>query len=231
MSKKHKKSQTPSPSELLGKNTPEADEPDAEDLEPVVAVEEPKEATTLEQMVAQLPESIRAKALEELRKLQVQALRNEAAKAWVGFDTALRGENGLPKFIGDLAKQHGVAELLAGRVIKITYPDGKFSYTNSPKGKGNGRYYSFSNGGRNGSNFKSQGKVIAIMLDGRREEHSSLHAFAKFHHIKYEGRPTARVAVEDPWKIDKEGDSYPKHPYKHTIEDKDGTLLVTRVIR
>lgn len=149
MAKKNRKnkSQTPRPSELLGKPEEVAETEEVAEVAEAPKAEEPKEASTLEQIVAQLPENIREKALEELRKIQVQETRNEAAKAWVGFDTALRDErNGLPRFVGDLAVKHGVAEQLAGRVIKITYPDGKFSYTNSPKGsKGSGN-----GNGRNG---------------------------------------------------------------------------------
>lgn len=150
--KKHKKqSQTPKPSELIGKPTPEAvfestaKEKETPAPEPKAEAEaeakvEPKEASTLEQMVANLPPELREKAQAELDKLVTQAERNKATKQWVAFDGALKDEEkGLPKFIGDLAREYGVD--LTNRRITITYPDGNFAYTNSPKGSrgGNGR--------------------------------------------------------------------------------------------
>ena len=155
MSKKNR-NKSPRPSDLLGKTTPPEPTEEAEaptkDIDAGEFAETPaeipppevKEASTLEQMVANLPPELREKAQAELDKLVTQAKRNEATKQWVGFDTALKDEGkGLPKFVGDLAKEYGVD--LTSRRITITYPDGKFAYTNSPKGsKGNG------NSGRKG---------------------------------------------------------------------------------
>ncbi len=160
MSKKHKnQSQTPSPSDLLGKtSTPAPEKPTTPEAP---KVEAKVEVSTLEQAVQALPEGLREKALEELRKLTEQAKKNEAAKAFVAFDNALKDvENGLPKFIGDLAKKYGAD--LSSRRITITYPDGKFAYTNSPKGSkngGNGRK-GFPAGGGEAELVGEDGKVV-----------------------------------------------------------------------
>ena len=161
MSKHHNpvNPKTPRPSELLGKQTPPKVEPEAKAVETPKA-EVPKEANTLEEMVANLPQDLREKALAEINKLRQEASRTQQAKAWVGFDTALKDEaTGLPKFIGDLATKHGVS--LANRKITITYPDGKFSYTNAPKGsKGNG-------GGNGRSGFPAGWGKAVLIKDGK----------------------------------------------------------------
>jgi len=165
MSKKNKtKSQSPRPSDLLGKtNPPEVAEvtPPAEAVSPLNPTPpEVKEASTLEQMVANLPPELREKAQAELAKLQHQAESNKAAKQFVAFDSALKDEaTGLPKFIGDLAKEHGID--LTSRRITITYPDGKFAYTNSPKGsKGNGNSRKGFPTGWGEAELIKEGKVI-----------------------------------------------------------------------
>lgn len=234
--------QTPNPEELLGgtpeNETPpetpdpenEAPEPENEAPEPETETPEtpetPKPVLTIDEMVAQMPESIRDQAREQLEKLQGQAQKNEAAKLWVDFDKAMR--DGLPKFLEELAVSHKVE--LAGRVFKIEYPDGKFAYSNAAKGtrSGNG---SSGDGGRKG--FSSHGKVLAIMPDGREENFDSLGAFAKVKGIKMEGRATALVAIEDPWEKDKDDSgNYPKLPYRHSIEKgEDGVQVVRRIAR
>lgn len=94
---------------------------------------EPDEKDSLEAILNALPDEMRAKALEQVKKLREQAFRAEGSKKWVEFDKALKNEaDGLPKFIGDLAEKHGVD--LTGRRVVITYPAGKFNYSNSPKG-------------------------------------------------------------------------------------------------
>ena len=207
MSKKHRKqSQAPSPGELLGgKPTPEAVfESTAIKLEEAPAVEEapvevtepiaeaPKaEASTLEQMVANLPPELREKAQAELDKLVSQSKRNEAAKAFVAFDNALRNEEaGLPKFIGDLAKAHGVD--LASRRITITYPDGKFAYTNSPKGsKANG-----SGGSRTG--FPTGWGKATVVEGDKTTEHASPSKAAEALGLQVEGMRNMVDVFENP---------------------------------
>ena len=161
MKKNKNKSQSPRPGVLLGKTTPPVEEATPEVAE---ATPEPKaevkEASTLEQMVANLPPELREKAQAELAKLQHQAESNKAAKQFVAFDSALKDEEkGLPKFIGDLAKEHGID--LTSRRITITYPDGKFAYTNSPKGsKGNGNSRKGFPTGWGEAELVKEGKVV-----------------------------------------------------------------------
>jgi len=159
MSKHGKKhNATPKPSELLGKS-PETTEAVPEQVEQVaepeqvaeeLKVEAKVEASTLEQMVANLPDNIRDKAMEELTKLRVQAERNEATKAFVGFNADLQDDDkglvitkemvgeamNLSDYLEAVRAKHEVN--LTGRRITITYPEGKFALTNSPKGKGGG---------------------------------------------------------------------------------------------
>ena len=99
--------------------------------------------------------------------------------------------------------------------------------TNAPK-------TSRTNGGgsRSGSSFKSQGKVLYCHTDGREEHYDSLHALAKAKDIKYNGRPTAIVAVEDPWTEEKDSDGkYIRFPYAHSVEQQEDKLVVKRIER
>jgi len=149
-------------------------------VEAEAEAEAPKaEASTLEQMVANLPPELREKAQAELDKLVVQARKNVQAKAFVAFDNALKDtEKGLPKFIGDLAKTHGVD--LTSRRITITYPDGKFSYTNAPKGsKGSG------NGSRQG--FPSQWGEAEVIEGEKTTKHASPSKAAEALGLQVEG--------------------------------------------
>jgi len=196
MSKKHRKqSQSPSPGELLGKTSPPVEETPAveetpgEVAEPIA--EAPKvEASTLEQMVANLPPELREKAQAELDKLVSQSKRNEAAKAFVAFDNALKdAETGLPKFVGDLAEKHGVD--LTSRRITITYPDGKFAYTNSPKG-------SKGNGGGSRTGFPTGWGKAQVVEGDKTTEHASPSKAAEALGLQVEGMRNMVDVFENP---------------------------------
>lgn len=201
--KKHNKA--PKPSELLGKK-PETTEEVAEPVAEEPKAEAKAEASTLEQMVANLPEGLREKAMEELTKLRVLAERNEATKAFVAFDNALKDEKeGLPKFIGDLAEKHGVN--LTGRRITITYPEGKFAYTNSPKGKGGGN-------GRNGFPT-SWGKAELVSKGGKvKETASSPSKLAESMGFQVEGMRDMKDVFENP----KERGTKNDLPKRYTVD-------------
>lgn len=140
MSKKNRSKgiPVPKPSELLsGKATIEgkAEEakPEAKPEQAIAQVE--AEIKSLDDLLKTLPENSPIRA--EIEKLRTQAEKNVASKQWTSFNEELISEEiGLPKYLGDLAKKHGVD--LTNRKIIVTFPDGKFSYTNSPKGKGGG---------------------------------------------------------------------------------------------
>ncbi len=243
---------TPRPSDLLGKTAvaDEEEEEEATEATPILEVKveatappapppAPKPVTTLEQIVESMPEDTpqqkldKQKAKEELAKLQSFTKSSQEKNKFAAFDAALRNlETGVAKWLDDLAKTHGVS--LEGRKITVAYPKTEEEkklpdITNIPKGARTGS----GNGKGNGNAFKSNGKVIAYMPDGRQENYDSLHAFALTKGIKYNGRPTARVAVEDPWETEKDASgNYPKMPFRHTITDGEaGVLVVKRVAR
>lgn len=149
MSKGNKKQNIPKPSELLGKSTPEEETPDEAQVVAEAKEETPelKEAPSLEDIVNNLPEEIRVKAIEQLGKLKAQADRNEQAKQFASFNNALLdSETGVAKWLEALAETHKVS--LAGRKITVVYPKADEgaqipAVSNVPKGKkgtgGNGR--------------------------------------------------------------------------------------------
>lgn len=144
------------PSEaILGKPAEEEDtshEPNPENVEPAPEASEPAPeetetkpettpATSLEDMVAGLSPELRDAALEQIGKLRVQAEKNEANKRYAQFDARIKDtENGIDAWIKAVAKETGVD--LSERKLTVSYPNGKFEYTNSAigkKGEKNGR--------------------------------------------------------------------------------------------
>ena len=224
MAKKHRKQGTPGAPGSPPEVTP-APEPITPEITP-----DPTPSGTLEELIKQLPEALRAKGLEQLQKLVKSEGRAEAAKAYVAFDADLKGIDGkglevtaemvgniisLPKFLSLLQEKHSVS--LDKRRIVISYPDNKFSLTHSPQGS-NG-------GGKTGSGggFTSRGKV----QDETGAEYNSLHAFCQSKSIQYEGRRTAIDAVKDCLEL---GTKKP-YPYTYKVEDKEGKFLLTQVTR
>ncbi|KKK65334.1 hypothetical protein LCGC14_2975180, partial [marine sediment metagenome] len=73
--------------------------------------------------------------------LRVQAEKNEANKRYAQFDARIKDtENGIDAWIKAVAKETGVD--LSERKLTVSYPNGKFDYTNSAigkKGEKNGR--------------------------------------------------------------------------------------------
>lgn len=163
-----RENQTPNPAELLGKTTEVEEEaaPEAT-VEAEAEVEEPKApASTLDEIVANLPEELREKALAELGKLRVQADKNEQAKAFASFNNALQdAETGIAKYLGDLSEAHKVS--LAGRKITVIYPKADEdsdtpAISNTPKGARNG------GGNGSGKGFPtSWGEAQEIGKDGK----------------------------------------------------------------
>lgn len=119
-------------------------------------------------------------------------------KRWAQFDAEAQAEaSPLWKTMEELAKKHNVKLDTSGRRIVITFPKtgqrqwASFADGDTVKVAGNGGNRK---GVKRGTGFQSHGKVI----DEGGEEHNSLYAFTVARGIKYNGRATARVAVEDP---------------------------------
>jgi hypothetical protein len=74
------------------------------------------------------------KLLEQIRKWHAESTRSNQVKAWKAFDDDLKGT--LPDIFKQMAAKHGVD--LSNRQIRITFPNGVFSHTNSVVGKGKG---------------------------------------------------------------------------------------------
>jgi len=234
-----RQAQTPSPSELLGKKgdeveetqpTPgeaEAEAPTTEVIpEAEAKVEEPKaEASTLDEIVANLPEELREKALAELGKLRVQAEKNEQAKAFAGFNNALQNaETGIAKYLGDLAEAHKVS--LAGRKITVIYPkadeDGNTpAISNTPKGArnsgGNGSGKGFPPGWGEAQEIGKDGEVI--------QKATSPSKLAEAMGLQVEGMRDMKDVFENP----KERGTKNDLPKRYRVEASRGEYF--RVIR
>lgn len=172
------------------KATPPAEEPAK--LVATATIEtppEPAKEPSLEDMVQQLPEGIREKALEQLKKLTVQASRNEQAKAFSEFNKEL--DTALPKFLSELATKHSVS--LSGRTIKCSFPaNEKAKSSNVPigsKGGGNG----------NGTGFPTQwGKATLRKKGSDDKTHDSPSKLAAALGLQVEGMRDMVDVFENP---------------------------------
>lgn len=170
-----------------------------------------EEEQSLEELVAGLPEELREKALEQIGKLRVQASKNEAAKAFAEFDKALKDEEtGLPKFLGDLIAKHHVD--LSGRKIVITYPDGKFNYSNSPKnGKTNGSRNGFPGAWGEAQLLKGDKVEKTAASPSKLAEEMNLQVEGKRNMIDVFENPTERgtkAELPKKWKVDAKKGEY-----------------------
>ena len=155
---------------------------------------------SLEDIVNNLPEEMRVKAIEQLGKLKAQADRNEQAKQFASFNNALLdSETGVAKWLEDLANAHGVN--LAGRKITIVYPkvdEGASipTVSNVPKGKrgnsGNGNREGFPTGW-GGAELVKEGKVI--------QKEKSPSALAKTLGLQITGMRTMVDVFENPHEL------------------------------
>jgi len=183
---------------------PEAEatpEPKAE-----AATPEPKaEAETMDELLAKALDSIqdpelKAKAIEQIQKLKQQAEKNEANKAFAAFDKEMKeflgGSEDSKGYLAQLAEKHGVD--LSNRRIVITFPEGKFDYSNGVKGKGGG------NGSRTG--FPNSWKTELVKPNGNTMEFKSAASAAD--HLgdiekPYTGRPTMAVVLAESPQVEK----------------------------
>ena len=190
---------------------PEAETPVAETKEAVYnangeqlaeAVAEPKEAPSLEDIVANLPDEIREKAQEQLGKLMAQADRNEQAKQFASFNNALLdSEAGVAKWLEALAETHKVS--LAGRKITIIYPKGDGdqdhiipTVSNVPKGKKG-------NGGNGREGFPTGWGKAELVKEGKvTQTEKSPSALAKSMGLQITGKRTMLDVFENPQEAD-----------------------------
>jgi len=244
---------------------PETPEETPEEPEETPQAEEepdtPEEKSPLEQLIEAMPENTPEEKLEKEEALkQLTSLKSFQTKAterskFAGLDKDLRDKDGgleiteemvgtklnLPAYMAKLEGKHSTK--LTGRKVSIAFPkegdDKAPEITNVPKGT-----RAPSGGGRPGQKVFTNGEgqkesydtISYIAPDGREEQHDSLNAFAGFHKIKYNGRPTGTIAVQDPLQLDKDASgNYPKFPYTHSITpvEKDGKkiLQIKRVDR
>ncbi len=169
------------------------------------------------QQVAAMSDGEKESMVAELDKATASFEAAKGTHSFNSFKSKLEKEG--VEYITKLAKDSGLdLKTLGGKVVRYTFPEGVPTLAvddpaNGKKGRGGGK--------KGGSGPTSHGKV---MYNG--VEYTSLHDFCVKNAIKYEGRPTAFKAAEDPRKAD--GTEY---PYIFKSEVRDGKIVLTKADR
>ncbi len=169
------------------------------------------------QQVAAMSDGEKESMVAELDKATASFEAAKGTHSFNSFKSKLEKEG--VEYITKLAKDSGLdLKTLGGKVVRYTFPEGVPTLAvddpaNGKKGRGGGR--------KGGSGPTSHGKV---MYNG--VEYTSLHDFCVKNAIKYEGRPTAFKAAEDPRKAD--GTEY---PYIFKSEVRDGKIVLIKADR
>jgi len=182
----------------------------------LVAVAGASEAAATQQ-VAAMSDGEKESLVAELDKAKEMHEAAKGTHSLNAFKAKLEKEG--VELLVKLAKDSGLdLKTMGGKTVRFTFPEGLPTVEiDDPATKKKGR-----GGGRSGgSGPTSHGKVI---YNGT--EYTSLNDFAKKNSIKYEGRPTAFKAVEDPRKMD--GSEY---PFIFKTEVKDGKIVLTKLDR